>query len=240
VPSIILSFPYSGALYRYFTDQLGSGSLQEPVTHRYYRTLFGRNASNHIELALNFLLLYDKVYVTPADNHWPTSRLNPTDKYTVTELGLTADWEDFQAKDQQAYTQYLDYLCHHESITKLLGQTFKLAKRDWRQILDQCIYESGLSARKRIPILCSAGRRVLIQELVSIQAPSLHPIFSRQSEVKFIESYRTLSGMALMPRNLDELMDAKPDKAVRQYGNALVNASTELGKVCISPHQEAA
>lgn len=234
MPSIILSHPFSGALYKYFSDQLRDYPIKGRINHPYYRTLWGDDYARHLELALSFLVLYDDVWIAPADNHFPTGRLDPEDRSHIIELGLHADWDDFTPFNSSARRDHVADLCAHPLVQNLLGGSFKIPRDNWDQLITYALYESSLSARKRIPILCSPGRRSLISTLVQIQRPSLHPLFTAESEVTFVDSYRSLSGMALAPRSLEHLMDAKPDKSVRTYGRTFLAAATapqEVGGV---------
>jgi hypothetical protein len=224
---VILAYPYSGALYRYFRDQLDTSSSSGILGHPYYRTLYGSQAHKYIELALNFLLLYDEVHITPADNHWPRSKLNPDSHGEVTELALFADWEHSRKGDYSEAQRYVGYLCDHPKVQALLGTIQNIPQQHWRQIINQALFEASKSAQSRIPILCSPGRRALISTLVEIQAPSLHPLFSNQNEVKFVDEYRELTGFAIMPSSLDDLMDIKHDKELRTYGSAFIKAAGE-------------
>ncbi|GBG15694.1 uncharacterized protein NMK_3305 [Novimethylophilus kurashikiensis] len=201
--------------------------------HPYYNTLYGADDYQHRDLALCFLMLYDNVWLAPADNHMPRSRTSPHDKKHIAELGLHADWDDFHPKDYQAHHQYIQFLTKQSSVATLLGGRLRIPKENWDQVIEYALYEASLSARKRIPILCSPGRRALISTLVQIQAPSLHPLFSPNSEVKFVDTYRAVTGLALAPKSLDHLMDAKPDKAVRKYGQALIDAAQNSNQMIL-------
>ncbi len=228
--NVILGHPYSGALFGYFSDQI-SGDWSHTVAaanHPYYRTLYGRNYKKYVELALTFLLLYDQVWVTPADNPLPTSRTNPEAREFIEELGLHADFEDFRSVVPYGQDNHLGRYLED----KQLQGTFKkfgIPQKRWQMILESACYEAGLSVRNRIPLLCSPGRRALIDRVVEIDRPAMHPILPSLREVQFIESYRALTGMALSPKNLDDLMDAKPDKAVRTYGARFLTIALEEG-----------
>ena len=89
--SIILSYPYAGALYRYFTNEIADYKIESPITHPYYKTLYGTNYDQYINLTLSFLLLYDNVWLAPADNHMPKSKIDPDSRGFIEELGLHAD-----------------------------------------------------------------------------------------------------------------------------------------------------
>lgn len=228
----VLGHPYSGALYGYFADQLaGDWSHTKHVgNHSYYRTLYGKNYEAYVEVALTFLLLYDRIWLTPADNPMPQSRVFPENRAFIPELGLHADWEDFRPYRSFELQRYAERYLEDSALQNLLKTTLKLPEHSWKMIVESAVYEAGLSRRKRCPLLCSPGRRALIQRLIDIDRPALHPVLSSLHELQFIESYRSLTGMALRPRSLDDLMDAKPDKAVRGYGAKFLDvAFSETG-----------
>lgn len=228
---ILLAFPYSSALYKYFDVQRNPSYGSRADGSSYYKTLYGNNPESHLNLALAFLLMYDEVWIAPADSAWPTSKISPDNSKFIAELGLHSDWEDFSRFNSHENREYLNFLVNHSSVTELLGKQFKIAKGNWHQIIQYALYDASLSATKRIPILCSEGRRHLISTLINIQAPSLHPLFSSTKQVQFVEVYTSLTGLALAPKNLDDLMDAKPDAAVRKYGNAFVKATNNASNL---------
>ena len=127
---VILAYPYSGALYRYFSDQLGGDWSHSKVaeSHSYYKTLYGKESPQNIELALSFLLLHDEVWIAPADNHWPRSRRNPDDSSHVAELGLTADWDDFLRTDHTELRAAVDALMRDPRLQRTLGTTLRLPR----------------------------------------------------------------------------------------------------------------
>lgn len=216
----VLGHPYSGALYGYFSDQIGGewSHTRRADSHSYYRTLYGKNYEAYVELALTFLLLYDRVWLTPADNHMPRSKIEPDSRSFIPELGLHADWEDFRPYSNFERQRYADRYLKDKPLQQMMKSTLRLPQHCWSMVVESAVYEAGLSARKRCPLLCSPGRRALISRLIEIDRPALHPIMPALHEVQFIGSYRSLTGMALYPKSLDELMDAKPDPVVRTYG----------------------
>ncbi|MGJ7541555.1 hypothetical protein [Variovorax sp. LT1R16] len=221
---VILGHPFSGALYSYFADQLQGKQSHTQSTSRYYKTLYGANYQKYVELALNFLLLYRNAWITLADNPLPLTPLMPKDRSEIPELGLRLGYFDHYDSGV-TYTDkwaHISRLAAEPKVAKLLGRTLKIPRPAWDLILESTVYEASLSAHKRIPLLCSLGRRALIQILVEIDRPSLHPLLPDLHHVKFIESYRSLTGLALAPRDLDDLIAIKFDPGVRRYGDSFI------------------
>jgi hypothetical protein len=224
---IIFAHPFSAALYAYFSDQIGAerSHTRSVATHTYYRTLYGNGFRRHLELALTFLLLYDHVTVAPADNHWPKSKLSPDDGSHIVELGLHSDWRDFSSGDYGMRRAYIADLLNDSSVQSILRGRLRLPRRSWELVVEYALYEERISARTRTPILCSAGRRELIEALVRVQKPSLHPTFLLPHSTDFLEQHIRIVGLALAPRSFEQLFDAKPNEAVRKYGRAIVKAA---------------
>jgi hypothetical protein len=223
---IVLGHPYSGALYAYFSDQIGGEGSHTRVadSHPYYKTLYESVSEPTVNLSLNFLMLYDEVWIAPADNHWPRSRKDPADLSWNWELGLHAGGESLDGVDWAEQQRYIEGLLADRRIQAVLGQDLQLRPDSWRQVMQDALHDSSLSARTRAPILCSPGRRKLISTLVEVEQPSLHPVHLLDSKVRFVEQYQTRTGLSLAPRNLDALMEAKPDAGVRRYGAAFLAA----------------
>jgi hypothetical protein len=226
VSEIIFGHPYSGALLAFFSDELGGSRSHTHSSNSYYRTLYGKNYEDYVELALTFILLYDTVWITPADNHMPTSKLAPNRNDFIEELGLHADWEDLRG-DSVERKKHIDRYLADVELGRILTN-LKVPRHAWPQIVDSAVYEADLSARRRCPILCSVGRKVLIQRLVEIDAPAMHPAFSQINETQFVDFYRQDAGLAFRPKSLDMLMEVKQDAAVRNYGSQFIAIATAL------------
>jgi hypothetical protein len=208
---VILGHPYSGALYGYFADHLQGEYSHTQSSSGYYRTLYGRNYEAYAELALNFLLLYRRVWLALADNPLPKTPLRSSSE--IPELGLHIGDYDY-TRGGVSYSEHqanLSQLAADPKIGELLGRILKIPRHAWELIIETAVYEASMSAHKRVPLLCSRGRRVLIRRLVEIEKPSLHPLMPELHHVKFIESYRQLTALALRVKNLDDLVAIKLD-----------------------------
>jgi hypothetical protein len=219
--SIVLGHPYVGSLYAYISDQLGGDMSHTSAVHHhpYYRTLYGRNYKSYMEISLNFLLLFDDVWIVPADNHWPKSSVETTYGDLVPELGVHRDWKAFHGLPNEERDNLIDQFLADEILKALLTDHFHVPPAAQRLIVSEALHDAGLSAIKRIPLLCSPGRRLIINRLVALEQASLHPHFAHGESIEFIESFRAVRGLALMPKSLDDLMNAKPDASVRRYGS---------------------
>src|SRR5580693_846833 len=78
---IILSHPYSGAVHWWF-GQLqrvgGDQALKRPYSG-YYRTLYGSDIDNFIDIALACLVIFDEIVIPAADAAFPGEFLQMPD-----------------------------------------------------------------------------------------------------------------------------------------------------------------
>jgi hypothetical protein len=221
---VILGHPYSGAVYGYFADQLQGDHSHTRSSSSYYKTLYGKNYQRYVEIALNFLLLYRHIWVSLADNPLPVTSLTPEDRSVVPELGLHLGYRRPDSTDISYYERRdaIQAIARDSQVRDILGRRMKLPWQAWEQVIDSIVFEAGLSATKRIPLLCSPGRRELIQRIVAMDRPSLHPILPRLHHARFIQSYCEFTALALAPKNLDDLVAIKLDSSVRTYGDELL------------------
>jgi len=63
---IVLSYPFSGSLYAFFTKEVGKQNVSGMLSHPYYKNLFGRNYEKLYELTLTLSVLYDEIIILPA------------------------------------------------------------------------------------------------------------------------------------------------------------------------------
>ena len=225
---IILGHPYSGALYAYIADQTqgASGHTKAVGSHPYYTTLYGRNYAKYIDRALMFTLVYDEVYLTPADNPWPKSKLSSSDAVHI-ELGLHADWEDYKPLFNDTSGHVHRYLVD-PVISALLNQNLKIPESVQKMVMSSILYEYNLSRELRCPVICSPGRRQVLQRLVEIDKPAIQATAVGDAHIAATDAYLGATGLLLSPTSLDNLIEIKPDKNVRAYGGDLLSALTDL------------
>jgi hypothetical protein len=156
----------------------------------------------------------------------PSSRSSRSRDGFIEELGLHADWEDFR-EDYNERQGHLDRYLADPPLRDILG-SLKIPELAWRQIVDSAVYEADFSARQRSPVICSVGRKLLIQRLVEIDAPAMRPTFSGVNERRFVDFYSQDAGLALRPKSLEKLMEVKQDADVRKYGGHFIEVVTAL------------
>lgn len=217
---IILGHPYSGALYGYISDQIGVeySHTNSIGNHGYYTTLYGKKYKKFIDQALMLSLIYDKVYLTPADNYWPESPTTQNRDYHP-ELGLYAEWNTYKSlfNDTSGLVQH--YL-NDSQIKKILSRIFRIPNEYQIMVLSSILYELNLSRMHRCPIVCSNGRKLIIERLIQIDRPATHPITLNSDKVEVISNYMSATGLFLSPTSLENLIHIKPEPQVREYARS--------------------
>lgn len=93
---LILGHPYHGAFYWLSSAEAwrrASLKSAPKETHPYYRTLYGRAPHAVVDELVSLCLLYDEVYLAPADCPLPDWRTKSDGRrYHHDELGILSDW----------------------------------------------------------------------------------------------------------------------------------------------------
>jgi len=87
---IVLGFPYAGAfLWLLSAEEHYNKSIKDSYdgSHPYYKTLFGKNHNSIIDETVSLTLLYDEIYLAPADTFLP-DRV----KYHIGDNPIKQDW----------------------------------------------------------------------------------------------------------------------------------------------------
>lgn len=219
---IILGYPFSGALHGYLSDQIAKEHAHTNIIgkHGYYTTLYGKTYKDFVEKSLMFSLIYDEIFVTPADNHWPESKSTESRDFHP-ELGLHAEWDAytdlFNDKDGMV-THYLN----DRTIKEILTNGFRIPLPYQKMVLSSILYELNLSRKHRCPILCSNGRKRIIERLIEIDRPAIHPSTIAQDKIEVVTDYMNVTGLLLSPSSLENLIDVKPDAKVRDYAKTFL------------------
>jgi hypothetical protein len=200
-------------------DQMKPGNSHTSAigVHPYYTTLYGRNHAHYTERALMFSILYDDVYLTPADNPWPKSLLSDSQSFHP-ELGLHADWDEYSplfGDEDGSVSRYLS----EPQLVSILRDKFKIPPGCWTMILSSILYEYCLSRQYLCPILCSPGRRVILDRLIEIDRPAIDPITVPDLNLDAAQAYMGVTGLVLSPTGLDDMSYVKTDPQVRAYAS---------------------
>lgn len=234
---IILGHPFSGALYGYLSDQIAKEHSHTNAIgkHGYYTTLYGKKYKDFVEVSLMFSLIYDEVFVTPADNHWPESKSTEGRDFHP-ELGLHAEWDAYRNLFNDTDGMVTHYL-NDQTIKEVLTNSFRIPVQYQQMVLSSILYELNLSRKHRCPILCSNGRKRVIERLIEIDRPAIHPITIPEDKIEIVTDYMNVTGLLLSPSSLENLIDVKPDAQIRDYASAFLGMLEQYQRSPSRPNQ---
>jgi hypothetical protein len=224
---IVLSHPFSGALYAFFTEQATGEKVPEKIGHPYYQTLYGKNHYETQDLALTQLLMYEKVFIVPADNHMPEYKNHSSGgKYENNELGLFTDWDEHQ-KAQDEIEAQIELDQQDSVISRILA---KVPLHSKRQILRDARLEVALANKFKCPILAGGGRNTIIKRLFEIDGNFTTPQLVGAGVVRTTEHYINLASLTFKPTNYDLLYSYKQDRELRLYADSLRKIVSGVGE----------
>jgi hypothetical protein len=214
---IILSHPFSGALYAFFTEQAKGEPVPAKIRHPYYYTLYGKKHSDFRDLALTQLLIYENVFIIPADNELPEAENNFSGgDYINKQLGLYTSW-DIQNQLRKEIEYQIKSDLEDPVISKILMKAADVQKQ---QILHDARLEIALANKYDCPILSAGGRTKIIKRLSEIDEKRSKVKEISRGSILATETYVNTIGLAFNPINYDLLYTYKQDKAVRSYARA--------------------
>lgn len=229
VNKIVLGQPYSGALLGFFSDQIGQESSHTRAQgHPYYRALFGPNYKALIDLSLTFLLLYDEVWICPADSFWPEPRTDLSSRGYIHELALNAPWERFVELGELGRPWH-EIFRHDQMVMKILqhiGYDFDA----WDQVIESAMFDMAVAKDQKCAILCSPEQRQLIERLLVLQKAAIHTSFSDFQEIEFVSSYNKVTGLAFKSNTIDDLLDVKSDPDLRVYSRSFLDVARTVAE----------
>ena len=209
---IVLSYPFSGALYAFFTEQERGEKLPSEIGHSYYRTLYGDKHNEVRDLALTNLLMYEKVFIVPADNIMPQmDNCFSGDDYNNTELGLFTSWKDYNSLRDQIDDKIQSDI-KDPVISRLLASVPEWPRK---QILFDARFEVALANKYNCPILSAGGRSKLIKRLSELDNATVKQV--EHNRIIAVEEYLDIMNLSFDPTNYDLLYQYKHDETLREY-----------------------
>lgn len=224
---IVLSHPFSGSLYAFFTEQERGEKVPKKIGHSYYQTLYGKSHNEYRDLALTQLLMYEKIFIVPADNIMPEYKNRSSgEKYENKELGLYTNWDDYRAT-QNEIDEQIELDLQDEVISKIL---LKVPAYPKQQILRDARLEIVLANKLKCPILAGSGRSAIIKRLSELDDSTTKPTLVGAGVIQTTEHYINIASLTFNPTNYDLLYSYKQDKELRQYAKSLRKIVSNVGE----------
>jgi len=210
---VILSHPFSGSIHWWFGQLrgvIGDQALKHPNSG-YYRSLYG-DIDTYFDIALASLVIFDDVVLPAADAAFPG------EGGRIPELNIVTDWEPTRHAIE-LYDSHEEQLNADPGIGTILR---RVPRNAWWMALQNAIADIVLSRENDAPVICSRGRKALIDRLVALEiVPRLQQdiALARASRTMAsdLEDYVTVAGLLFRAENLDSLASIKWSERVREY-----------------------
>jgi hypothetical protein len=218
---VVLSHPFSGALYAFFSEKGQGRSVPEKARHPYYRTLYGDHFRKLSDLALTLTVLFDSILLSPAD-HWLPDFASHSrgGDYSNPNLGLYTSWNEWSEVSEEIESRVSGDLSD-ASIAAILRSVPPISRK---QILTDARFEIYLARRNDCPIVCSQGRRGIIERILKREAMPNQPNTIAAPSLELVEQYIEVTGLVFQPATLDDLYDLKTDRELRSYASSFRTA----------------
>ncbi len=152
-----------------------------------------------MDCSLTLAILYKDIIIAPVDNPLPDFEHWSTEKgYENKELGIYSPWLDWNnARDEIA-----EQIKHGPvRLGRLALILRKIPRHSWWQILSDTRYEMRFAKLYGCPVICSGGRRALIQRLAETDRINDKVKLVSKSSINVIEDYIDISGLIFTPHN---------------------------------------
>jgi hypothetical protein len=228
---VILSHPFSGAIYWWFASQINThwGPESKRPGHRYYRTLYG-DVDKNIDIALACAVIFDDIMLPAADAVLRTGDIEPEDRVKFPELNMAAsDWElVHQAKDAINARSEEDLLAD-PVISSVLRRVPAPAQS---MALRYAAVDILMMSEYMVPIICAPGRRVIVRRLTELDVVDIGCSGSSQLDKGAVlsdslEGYTVVAGLTFNNDDAYSLANIKWNDRIRQYAQRFQSALTK-------------
>ncbi len=216
---VVLSHPYSGALYWWLAAQSGVGGEQgkKRPRHRYYRTLYS-NVDRNLDVALACCVIFEEVVLPGADVPYPQFDQHGEDEMRLPALDLFSGWEPVH-EARQLLVPHEEELLRDPVISSVLGY---LPDDAQHLALLYAMADVLLTQIHLAPVLCTQGRRRIVLRLielgiVDIPAEVTEAIRESEPMMEGLEGYVDIAGLTFLSDSIDRLARVKWNQKIRDY-----------------------
>jgi hypothetical protein len=216
---VVLSHPYSGALYWWLAAQLdGAGEQGEKrPRHGYYRTLYG-DVDRNLDIALACCVVFEEVVLPGADAAYANFEPHGEDEMRLAALELFSGWEPIR-EAQQLLAPHEEELLRDPTIASILGT---LPGDAQHLALLYAMADVILTQAHAAPVLCAPGRRRIVLRLielgvVEIPAEVAKGIRNSEPVMEGLEGYIDIAGLTFISDSVERLSRVKWNQKIRNY-----------------------
>lgn len=228
---IILSHPYSGAVWWWFEIMRDGRSKEFSIPgHSYYRDLFG-DPPAYLDIALASLVVFEDIVIPAADSWYPGS--NYESPLLLPEIGIEVpDWGPI-SKAKELLGQRKDLLLGDPVIRSVLA---RVPKRSREQAVRYAIADLLLAHEHGAPVVCSNGRRALLDRITLLTRNSISPEPEKDqvpgaSIGPDVASYVIIVGLAFRAETIPSLARIKYQERIRGYAEGFQKVLTKSPEV---------
>jgi len=232
---VIMSHPYSSALFWWFAHLERSSVANPDIKHPYYRALF-RNSEKNLDLALTCAVVFEEFVIPAIDAPFPGSGFSGHGK--VEGLGLTAEWDPVMAATSLSRAYGPEILSDIEISALMEGVPESERSIELTYALSDAIFAD----RHAAPVISSPGRALLVSKLVELGfldkeiSRSNYETMSRLNAgltaSSELEYFNSLTGFSFKRDSIERISSVRNDEAIASYGKdfqqALIGDDNEL------------
>jgi hypothetical protein len=219
---VVLSHPYSGALYWWLAAQHGNAGEQgrKRPHHSYYRTLYG-DVDRNLDIALACCVVFEEVVLPGADTPYSQFDSRGEDEMHLAALDLFSGWEPIR-EAQQLLAPHEEELLRDPVIAGVLG---RLPRDAQHMALLYAMADVVLTQAHAAPVLCAPGRRRIVLRLIElgvadIPAEVTEAIHNSQPMMEGLEGYVAIAGLTFISDSIDRLARVKWNQKIRDYAGS--------------------
>jgi hypothetical protein len=220
---VVLSAPYSGALYWWFRELAGWPPAD---AHPYYGALY-KGARASIDVALTSLIVYEEIVLPFADDHLPGH--GGLSHLRLEELGLSVIDEPVQRARRIADRWFEDLFNDGDFQGLLHAQGF--SDKEALTEIRYAIADILISQEADVAVVASPGRQQLARRIVSLgvlddevnDANRLTLTEILEVPADPVAEYVDLIGLTIRRDDYDAIVDLKLDPTIARYSRSFRN-----------------
>jgi hypothetical protein len=234
---VVLSHPYSGALYWWLAVQSDAapGQKEKRPRHGYYRTLYG-DVDRNLDIALACCVIFEEVVLPGADAPFPGFDRYGDDEMRLAALELSSGWGPI-SEAQKLLGPVEDDLLRDPIISGVL-RAMPLDAR--RLALLYAVADVLLTQAHSAPVLCAPGRRRVVLRLIELGVVEVPPEVAEEVRashglVEGLEGYVGVASLTFTSESIDRLAGVKWNVKIRAYADAFQKVLSADGADGLDP-----
>jgi len=219
---IVLSHPYSTALFFWFAEMERSSVTDPKIRHPYYRALF-RESRHLVDVAIGALVVFDEVVIPAVDAPFPNRGFSGDGQ--LPGLGLRADWEPVH-EARSILDVHRALIESDPVVTELLaGLPGDERELEVHYALADVLFADHYGA----PLVCAVGRSLLSERLChlgvfggllkSTALDAALQLASGRDIHSGLQGYQEIIGFTFKRENIERIESVKADQVIADYAS---------------------